>query len=94
MSVKPEDFKYETGVYVEGMGVLNIHFDILTPGEELDADHSEDYEVDFAVFDDMGKQITYDIDRKTYNRCHNKATDEMLNITTKWKQEWEEYMYD
>ena len=46
------------------------------------------------MFDDMGKQITYDIDRKTYNRCHNKAMDEMLDITTKWKQEWEEYMYD
>ena len=95
MSVKPSDFKYETGVYIEGMGVLNIHFDILTAGEEIDIDHADgEYEVDFAVFDDMGKQITYDIDRKTYNRCHNKAMDEMLNITTKWKKEWEEYMYD
>jgi len=77
-------------VYIEGVGVLNIHFDILTPGVQLDRDHSEDYEVDFAVFDDMGKQITYDIDRNTYNRCHNKAVFEMLNITTQWKKEWEE----
>ena len=92
MSVKPSDFKYETGVYIEGVGVLNIHFDILTPGEELDPDHSGifEYEIDFAVFDEDGKHITYDLERKQYNFCENKAMDEMRDITTQWKKEWEE----
>ena len=65
-------------------------FDILTPGDELDADHSDDYEIDFAVFDEQDKHITYDISKKQYNHCENKATDEMRDITTQWHKEWEQ----
>jgi hypothetical protein len=95
MSVKPQDFKYEIFVYLDDIGECLVCFDILTPSVELDPDHSDDYEIDFAVFDaENDKHITYDINRKQYNHCENKAMDEMRDITTKWKKEWEEYMYD
>ena len=53
MSVKPKDFQHEICVYLEGIGECLVCFDILTPGDELDADHSDDYEIDFAVFDEQ-----------------------------------------
>jgi hypothetical protein len=89
MTVKPSDFKHEICVYLEGVGECLVCFDILTPSEELDADHSDSYEIDFAVFDEQDKPITYDISKRHYNRCENKATDEMLDITTAWHKEWE-----
>jgi hypothetical protein len=90
MAVKPSDFKYEICVYLEGVGECLVAFDILTPGEELDADHSDDYDIDFAVFDEHDKPITYDISKRHYNYCENKATDEMFDITTAWRKEWED----
>jgi len=42
------------------------------------------------VFDEQDKHITYDISKKQYNHCENKAMDEMLEITTQWRKEWEE----
>jgi hypothetical protein len=89
MTVKTSDFQHEICVYLEGIGECLVCFDILTPGDELDPDHSDDYEIDFAVFDEQDKPITYDISKRHYNRCENKATDEMLDITTAWHKEWE-----
>ena len=97
MSVKPQDFKHEICVYLDDIGECLVCFDILSPGEELDPDHSGkfEYEIDFAVFNaEDNSHITYDLERKQYNFCENKAMEEMLDITTKWKKEWEEYMYD
>lgn len=90
MSVKPSDFQHEICVYLSGIGECLVCFDILTPDIELDGDHADDYEIDFAVFDEDDKHITYDIDRKQYNHCENKAMDEMREITTQWHKEWEE----
>jgi hypothetical protein len=89
MSVKPKDFQHEICVYLEGIGECLVCFDILSPEDELDADHSDDYEIDFSVFDEDDKHITYDISKKQYNHCENKATDEMRDITTQWHKEWE-----
>ncbi len=60
MTVKISDFKHQICVYLDGVGECLVCFDILTPGDELDADHSDDYEIDFAVFDEQDKPITYD----------------------------------
>ncbi len=68
-----KDFQHEICVYLEGFGEGLVCFDILSPGDELDADHSDDYEIDFAVFDEQDKHITYDISKKQYNHCENKA---------------------
>ena len=89
MAVKPSDFQNEICVYLEGIGECLVAFDILTPGEELDADHSDSYEIDFSVFDEGDKHITYDITKKQYNHCNNKAMEEMLDITTAWRKEWQ-----
>ena len=89
MSVKPKDFQHEICDYLEGIGECLVCFDILTPGDELDADHSDDYEIDFSGFDEQDKHITYDISKKQYNHCENKAMDEMRDITTQWHKEWE-----
>ncbi len=90
MGVTPKDFQHEICVYLDGIGECLVCFDILTPDDELDADHSDDYEIDFAVFDEDDKHITYDITKKQYNYCENKAMDEMLNITTQWRKDWED----
>ena len=89
MTVKPSDFQHEICVYLEGIGECLVAFDILSPSDELDPDHSDDYEIDFAVFDEQDKHITYDIDKKQYNRCENRAMLEMLDITTAWRKDWE-----
>ena len=67
-----------------------VCFDILSPGKELDPDHADDYEIDFSVFDENGKHITYDLDRKQYAFCEKKGMEEMIDITTQWRKEWEE----
>ena len=91
MSVKPSDFQHEICVYLSGIGECLVCFDILTPDIELDGDHADDYEIDFAVFTmEDEKHITYDSDKKQYNHCENKAMDEMREITTQWHKEWEE----
>ena len=90
MSVKPSDFKHEICVYLDDIGECLVCFDILTPGEELDPDHADDYEIDFSVFDEDGKHITYDLDRKQYAFCEKKGMEEMIDITTQWRKEWEE----
>jgi hypothetical protein len=70
------DFKHEICVFLEGIGECLVCFDILTPEDELDPDHSDSYEIDFSVFDEDDKHITYDITKKQYNHCENKANDE------------------
>ena len=51
MSVKPSDFKHEICVYLDDIGECLVCFDILSPGEELDPDHSGifEYEIDFEI---------------------------------------------
>ena len=73
MSVKPKDFQHEICVYLEGIGECLVCFDILKPYDELDPDHSDDYEIDFAVFDEQDKHITYDIPQDEYNRLMDEA---------------------